>query len=81
MVTNISIHILYRELFSGEQVLVSCAPESFRDLAKLGMHRTLSAFGFSVPSNISYCLASNDLYSLKYRKHGASYNIYIRNSF
>lgn len=81
MVDNISIELVYREKFDGTQVFCSCSPDCFRDLAKLGMRRTLQAFGFEVPSNISYCLASNDLYSLKYRKFGATYRIYIKNSF
>lgn len=81
MDSHITIELQYRERLSGEQVLIACSPESFIDVAKFGVQRCLRAFGFEIPFYISYCLASNDMYHLKYRKFGATYHIFISNSF
>lgn len=37
----------------------------------------LNLYGFNIDTAITYCLAENSKFSLKYRKFGGSINIYI----
>lgn len=34
-------------------------------------------YGFKIPGCITYCLAENDRFRIKYRVHGGSVNLYI----
>lgn len=34
-------------------------------------------YGFKIPECITYCLAENDCFRIKYRVHGGSVNLYI----
>lgn len=38
----------------------------------------LADYGFDIPESITYCLAENDKYSLKYRVYGGTITCYIK---
>lgn len=76
--SHITLQFHFRQrLADGKDLLCNLSHESYRSMCLQGSEYLLSCFGFHLPSYIRYCLATNDMYSLKYRRHGASIYIYI----
>lgn len=75
--SHITLEFLFRQRLDGGEVLCSLSHENYRSCCNNGSAGLLAIFGFVIPSCITYCLANNDMYSLKYRRYGASIYIYI----
>lgn len=82
MVDSHSIEFLYRRKLDGSEIFISCSADCLSEYCKFHSYsQVLEMFGFCIPSEITYCLAQNDKYKLKYRIFGGSIHFFVSDAW
>ena len=72
---KVTIHTIWRAVDSAFRCV--CCEGGERPDSSVTLARYLLDYGFDIPETITYCLAENETFSLKYRVFGANIDVFI----